>query len=372
MQINHVSYGKISEHKRRFYDAISHRVPDRVPINYLATQRTDESLRNYLKIDGESELLDALGCDFYFLSVRDISQNESSDTIRADGKPPHPPDTRVCPFGITYRRSVGTWKFSADEVIGHPLESAQSEKEILAHPMPDVGIFNFDSLIAECERNSNRVTIGGFWSAVFGNAYRLMGYENFLLNMALRPVLTKTLVHRLTDFYLELNDRLFTTLNGKLDIYFIGNDFGTQNGPMFRREMWLEHFMTPYSRLVSLAKSHRVFTMAHSCGSIANILPDLIEAGIDIIDPVQTTAEDMDPQSLKERFGDRLTFHGAIDTQHVLPSYTVDEVKRHVAEQISVLGFDGGYILAPCNNIQSDTPPKNIVAMYEAASSMLI
>jgi uroporphyrinogen decarboxylase len=108
--------------------------------------------------------------------------------------------------------------------------------------------------------------------------------------------------------------------------------------------------------------------MVHSCGAVEPLLRHFIECGVDILDPVQTTAAGMDPKALKETYGDRLVFHGAIDTQAVLPRGSAEDVKAHVRGMVTELGRDGGYILASCNSIQDDTPTENIMAMYETAT----
>lgn len=112
--------------------------------------------------------------------------------------------------------------------------------------------------------------------------------------------------------------------------------------------------------------------MSHSCGAIRPLIDRFIEIGIDIIDPVQTTADGMDPTGLKRDFGDRIVFHGAVDTQSVLPSGFPREVEEHVRETIGALGGGGGYILSSCNRIQDDTPIENVLAMYRAAGSLRI
>jgi uroporphyrinogen decarboxylase len=221
----------------------------------------------------------------------------------------------------------------------------------------------------ECDANRERVIVGGFWTAIFGNAYRLHGFQRFLMNMALKPELIKTIVRCLTDFYLELNRRLFSVLKGKLDVFFFGNDFGTQNGLLFSEAMWIDYFKEEYRRIIDLAHEFGLKVMVHSCGSIAPLLPHLIELNVDILDPVQTTAAGMEAKELKNSFGGSIVFHGAVDTQNVLPRATPEEVSEHVRAVSETLGGNGGYILAPCNNIQADTPVENIVAMYETAKN---
>lgn len=351
----------------RFETACAHRKPDRPPIDYTATRAADIAIRRHLGVKSERELLDALGCDLYHLTARDISQNEAALGIYRGPALDIEDDERTCPFGIRYRRGAFDWKFGADEVAHSPLAEARSAREVLRHPWPKARWFDLDPLVAEAEEHSGRVVVSGFWTAIFGNAYRLHGFSNFLMNMSLNPELTKALVGRLTDFYLELNERLFSALRGRAQVYYFGNDFGTQAGLLFSREMWREFFGEPYRLLAGLARRHGLKVMTHSCGAVGELIDDFLEAGIDILDPVQTTAAGMDAAALKQRFGERLVFHGAVDTQGVLPGADENTVRRHVRSLIETLGEGGGYIFAPCNAIQADTPPQNVLAMYEEA-----
>ncbi len=357
--------------KERFAAVCNHQAPDRVPIDYLAGRAIDKKLRSYLGVDSEEELLNELCCDFYYLSVRDISQNESSLKIYRGPELDITETERTCPFGIRYLRAQYDWKFGADEAIGGALYNAESVKDILNHPWPKPEWFDVEALAEECSRNKDRVIISGFWTAIMGNAYRLLGFERFLMSMALNPEMIRTLIRRISDFYMALNDRLFSALKGKIDVFFFGNDFGSQNGLLFSEEMWLDFFLEAYIRIIALAHCYGLKVMVHSCGSIASILKHLIKTGADIIDPVQITAKGMAPERLKQEFGEELVFHGAIDTQKLLPSATAERVYQQTLDMIRILGEKRGYIVAPCNNLQDDTPVKNIEAMYRAAKNYL-
>ena len=165
-------------------------------------------------------------------------------------------------------------------------------------------------------------------------------------------------------------ERLFTALGDRMKIFFMGNDFGTQSGLLFSEDMWLDFFFEPYRKLIGQAKRGGYRVMVHSCGAIEPLIPHFIECGVDIIDPVQTTATGMDPRQLKDRYGDKLTFHGAIDTQHVLPEGSPADVAAHAEETIRTLGRNGGYIFVSCNSLQADTPVENVRMMYETAGNL--
>jgi uroporphyrinogen decarboxylase len=353
--------------RERFIAAMAHKCPDRVPIDYQSKHTVRAKLLELYGISTERELLDTLGCDFYYLSVRDISQNETSWPIYKGPALSFTDTERLCPFGIKFRRAVGNDKFGADETVSGPLEKAETVKEILAYPFPRPSWFEMDRLIQECEDYSDKVIIGGFWTAIFGDSYRMHGFQNFLYNMAANPDLIHGLIGKVTDFYMELNERLFSAVGNKMDIFYMGNDFGMQGGLLFSKDMWLDFFYAPYKRIISHAKSKGYAVMVHSCGAVEPLLPYFIECGVDILDPVQTTAVEMGTARLKNRYGESLVFHGAIDTQGILPRGTQEDVVTHVKETIQILGKDGGYLFASCNNLQDDTPVENIRIMYETA-----
>ena len=357
--------------KEIFNQALLHKSQERPPVDYLALPDTDRKLKEFYGVATEIELLNILGVDFYYLSCRDISQNETCLPFYKGPVLYMDESQRECPFGIRFRRKAYQSKFAVDETIAGPLENASSESDILQHRWPKASWFDFEPLYEQCSSNENRVIVGGLWSGILGDSYRMHGFQNFLCNMAFHPQLIKTLVDRVTDFYLEANDRMFATLKNKMDIWFFGNDFGFQENLLCSIDMFCEFFLDNIKRLTGLAHSYGLKVMMHSCGSIAAIIPLLIEAGVDMLDPIQVSANGMDITTLKQSFGNDIVFHGAIDTQHILPFGSPEQVRNHVIETRRVLGANGGYILAPSQVLQPDIPVENIDAMYTAAKKLL-
>jgi uroporphyrinogen decarboxylase len=353
--------------KERFLSVCGHKLPDRFPIDYLADQETDRRLRRFFDVESEDELLEVLECDFYYLPFRDISQNESFLPFYKGPELERTETERLCPFGIRYMRMAFDSKFAVDEAIQGPLENAVSSTDILKHRWPDMDCFDLEPLHAECEEHKDKIIIGGMWSGILGDCYRMLGFQNFLTNMAMNPPMIRTLVDRMTEFYLELNERVFSILKGKIDVWFWGNDYATQDGLLFSMTMFEDYFLKNIKHLTELAKSYGLKIMEHTCGAVSEILPLLIEAGVDIIDPVQVSAKGMEPTVLKEKYGKDIVFHGGIDTQHVLPHLQPLEVYDHACDIMSTLGSNGGYIFAPSQILQSDIPVENIAAMYRAA-----
>ncbi len=350
----------------RFRAVCERRASDRLPVDYLAHPEADRKLRAVLEVNSERELLDRLGCDFFYLPGREISQNEGAlPFYKHSARLAISPAERTCPLGIRWRRGAFSSKFAVDEAIAGPFAESATVADILAFPWPTAADFDFSLLQAEADANCGRVRIGGLWTGILGDSYRMFGFQNFLYAMAAEPELVHTLVDRMTQMYLELNDAYFAALKGRMEVWFFGNDFGSQESLLFSCDMWAEFFLENLKRLTALAHAHGLKVMMHSCGAIAELIPLLIEAGVDILDPIQVTAKGMVPAELKARFGNRIVFHGGIDTQQVLPFGTREQVAAHVRETVAALGHDGGYLFAPSQILGPDIPVENIVTMYD-------
>lgn len=180
----------------------------KLPIDYLAHPETDAQLRDHLGVAGEKELLDALHCDFFYLPGRDISQNEGALSFyKHREKLAMSASERVCPLCIRWQRGAYDSKFAVDEALRGPLEEPMiASRDILDHSWPSADDFDFSPLLELAEQNRDRTRIGGLWTGIMGDSYRLHGFENFLLNLAMNPSVMHTLVDRMTDMYMELND----------------------------------------------------------------------------------------------------------------------------------------------------------------------
>ena len=162
--------------------------------------------------------------------------------------------------------------------------------------------------------------------------------------------------------------RMLEEVGRDVDVVICSDDLGTQGGLQVSHEHYLRYIKPRHAKFFDLI--HRLSPaplVMHCCGSVVSIIEDLIEIGVQCLNPVQTTAAGMDPAELKRRFRGRMAFWGAMDTQAVLPRGTVQDVRRMVEERIEQMGEGGGYVLAPCHNLQPDVPIENILAMYEHA-----
>ena len=196
----------------------------------------------------------------------------------------------------------------------------------------------------------------------------LRGMEMSLMDPLVDPELTHLLLKKVCDFLYDHHRRIFEACEGLIDISQVTDDLGSQSGPMFSLEMYREFYAPHHQRFMKLCLDFGVKVFHHDDGSMRAFLPDLIESGIDILNPVQWTCPGMELDGLKRDFGRNICFHGGIENQRILPFGTPAEVRAEVRNCIDVLGKDKtGYILAPCHNLQSVTPIENIIALYDEA-----
>lgn len=231
----------------------------------------------------------------------------------------------------------------------------------------------------EAVSSSGKAVVASFGGTALGDIAFVpgMGLKNpkgirsvaeWYMSTAMRPDYVHAVFERQTDLAIENYRRLWEAVGDRVDVVFTcGTDFGTQSSqfcsPATFRELWLPH----YKKMNDWIHQHTTWKVfKHTCGAILPILPGLVEAGFDIINPVQINAKDMDPRVLKKQFGSQVTFWGGgIDTQRILPNATPEEVRQHVMEECEILGAGGGFIFNAVHNIQANAPIPNVVAMIE-------
>jgi uroporphyrinogen decarboxylase len=280
-------------------------------------------------------------------------------TARPDGTP-------VTIWGTPMRRAEYPggvyWEYDTP-----PLAAAETVADIEAYAWPDPDKVRFAPLPApEVWKPRHAQTVIGDYSFIgpFGIAFQMRGMEALLCDMIANPALVDAILARIEAFTLPLLERFLDTYAGAVDYVGCGDDFGTQLGLVMSREHFARFFGPSLKRHFDLARARGVMCYQHCCGAIYELVPDLIECGVEVLNPIQVRAEGMDPARLKREFGDRLAFHGAIDVQHTLPCGTTEDVRSEVRERVAQLG-PNGYILCSSHGMQTDIPPENIVAMYD-------
>ena len=336
--------------KERWLAVIERKKPDRVPMDIWATP---EALR---------KLMNHMGCpDMESLCHRLHIDKPVMVSPRYAG-PPRPEDEDV--FGCRYRNiDYGTGVYR--ECVFNVLAEYDSVEEIEAHyswPSPDW--YDYAGLSEQISGKEHRPVRGG-GSEPFLKYKHLRGQEQAFMDLVLNPEIVHYCLDKMFDLCFEDTSRIYETIPGKVNLSYVAEDMGSQEGLLFAPELIRAFLIPRMKRMIDLAHQAGAYVIYHSDGSIRKILPDMIEAGIDILNPIQWRCADMDRQKLKDDFGDRVIFYGGVDNQYTLAFGSVEEVEKEVIEDLSILGGGGGYILAPCHNIQAVSPPENIAAMYE-------
>jgi len=345
----------------RVMKALRHERADRLPIDYAATPEFHAGLKRHLAIEDDEDLRRRLGCDLRLVSGRFVGPSHivPGAGVGAPGR-----DF----LGVVWkpvRNAFATY----NEIAFHPLAHVTTVKEVLEHPWPSVDWFDYTSLADEIDRinRNQRYCIEFFVGGAFETPWYMRGLPRFLMDLVECPDIAEAISSRAAEFYKERALRAIEQAKGKIDLVYSGGDIGTQRGMMLSPDLWRRH-IKPYStELIRTFKDAGIATMYHSCGSIVPVIEDLVEMGLDILDPVQPRAKGMDPVGLKARFGDRLVFHGGIDEQHLLPHGSAEDVEREVVRLTEALGSDGGYIVCPAHAIQPDTAFANVIALYDTA-----
>jgi uroporphyrinogen decarboxylase len=215
---------------------------------------------------------------------------------------------------------------------------------------------------------TERAIIGLFGGNLLETGQFLYRNDGFLMLLAAEPKRAAEFLDRLVEIHLENLEKFLAAVGPFIDIILFGDDLGMQNGPQISPRMYRELFKPRHAKMWQRAKELAdVKVMLHCCGGVRELLDDLIEAGLDTINPVQISCRGMDPRHLKADFGDRITFWGGgCDTHKVLIRGTPAQIREHVAEQVSILKPGGGFVFQQVHNILADVPPENVAAMYEA------
>jgi uroporphyrinogen decarboxylase len=248
----------------------------------------------------------------------------------------------------------------------HPLAAARTVADVERFDWPDAGLFDVSLMRAQCEQWKDYPILGAC-SEPFYLYCRLRGMEQALEDLVSNPSIAGAILERILDFDLTLFRRVLDALPGLVDLVYVAEDLGTQASLLMSPRTFRRFLKPGMARLIDVAHSYGVKVVHHDDGAIYPLLPELIEIGIDVLNPVQWRCRGMDRQRLAREFGHAVVFHGGVDNQHTLPFGTPEDVRRQVRENIRVLGAGKGYIVAPCHNMQANTPTANILALYDAA-----
>ncbi len=351
--------------RQRAREALSHREPDRVPVDFWSTAETDARLLEHMGLANREELLEAFAVDFRYIAGPEYTGPPVQ--IHDDG-------TRYDLWGVP-RRQVGVkgdgWEQIYWEVVSYPLADCASVADVEAYdkwPSPDW--FDYSVIREQCARCDDYCVVfeGDRLNRIaqLKPAMYLRGADQILVDMMVAPDLFDAIVGRISEFYLEYQRRILQAADGAIDLLMTGDDFGMQNGPIMAPEQWRARLKPGFAAFIELAHQYGVPVMHHTCGSVFELIPDFIDAGLDVLQSLQPEARDMDPARMKKLYGADLAFQGGISIQRTLPFGTPHEVREEARHLFEAMKPGGGFFAGTSHKIQADTPVENVVALIEA------
>ena len=248
----------------------------------------------------------------------------------------------------------------------HPLAGATLD-QVHNYAWPDPAYIKVDHMRAQALAYEGQYAMmTGPWSRFFHDTADLVGMEQLYYLMYDQPEIVDAIMQHVTDFYVQMAVKSFEALGGAADIWFMGNDLGTSNGPLIGPELFDRFALPHFRRLISLGHDYGLKVMLHCCGGFAPLIPSLIGAGLDAIQAVQPSCKGMDLRELKKDFGQRLLFSGAIDSQHVLIEGSVEHVRNQTRQVLDIMKPGGGYVGGASHDwILVETPLENVLAMFD-------
>ena len=367
--------------RERVLTALSHHEPDRVPCDLLAVPEVWQKLQQALQVESREAVLRRLEVDCRRVSFD--SYCAPPERVIGDGRVEwwtnlarsttertwrlHTQDGLWVDIWGARRRAVAHAHGSYEELAEHPLASATSLNDLRAYDWPTPDWFDFSGLpeeLASLDKDGPchiRYRAGN----LFGTTWALRGFEQTLMDLVQQPEIPCYIMDRILEVHLANLGAVLALAGERIDMVYHYDDLASQDSLLMSQATWRKTIKPRQARLLQAARDHGKAVMYHCDGSIFPLLPELMDMGVTLLNPIQPDARDMEPGQLKRAFGERLSFHGGVDIVNLLPKAPVGRVRDEVRRLVHTLGEDGGYVLAPSHHLQADTPVKNILAMYE-------
>jgi uroporphyrinogen decarboxylase len=367
-------------HRERMLRALNRQEPDRVPVDLGGSRSSSLVFEAYDKLErhlGGSEpprmfnrWLNVAHASRTMLARFDVDTRSVSPGGADSGADVDFPDGSYRDeWGVVRSRPAGSLYY---DLTRPPLAGDVEVRDVERYPWPDPHDPGRTRGLAEAARRLHQETdyavVLTMPGGIVHQAQFLRGFEDWFADLIANPAFFQALMERLADLWIEMAKDELDAVGENVDVCFFGDDMAFQNGPMMSMELYRKMIKPHHRRLFQYLRSRTQAKIAyHTCGSVVHLVPDLIELGVDALNPVQVSAKGMDSARLKREFGKDIAFWGAIDSQRVLPFGTPAEVEAEVQKRIEDLGRGGGYICCAVHNIQADVSAQNICAMYDAA-----
>ncbi len=344
--------------KERVLRAVEHKLADRTPITFDAEKEVYNMLCEKLNVQSQKELFDALNVDTWMVLPKNFIYPQAE-------------------IDKPIKKSIWGWQAKVeeysggtyDELFNSPLAESTNIADIKNYNWPTEDALDFRHFPAETETHKDRAILGVFtWGAYF-LATHIRGMESLMMDFAMNHKYADYLINTISEKSLYFLEKMLQNYGDGIDIVFMADDYCSQQGPLFSPAAF-KKFVVPY--LIKIVdrvhKANKKFLL-HVCGAVRPLLPMIIDSGVDMLEPIQVRAQGMQPEGLKNDFGNNICFYGGMDLQQVLCKGTTETVKKEAQRLINILGQNSGYVFGPGHTyIQIDAPFENIMTMYRTAN----
>lgn len=368
--------------RERVLRAVNLEEPDRVPIDLGGTHITSittpayEKLKAHLGIKSETAFLSRRS--HIVIPDEEVLRRFNVDTrivlpeaLEEAGREISPDGTYVDEWGVERKMPEGGHYYVSKVPFAGDCTVSDIEKHHWPDPTDPRRYADVGEKARVMHEKSDYAITMMFPGRVISFGQFLRGFDVWMMDLIADQKFAGALMDKGLEIQLEMGKRLLETVGDNVDIAYVADDLGMQCGPLISRDIYTKMIKPRQKRVFEFIRSHtRAKLFYHSCGSVYAFIPDFIEMGVEILNPVQVSAKDMDSQKLKREFGDKICFWGGVDTHRVLPFGTTEEVREEVKRRIADLAPGGGYVFNAVHNIQADVPPENVCAMFEAAAEL--
>jgi uroporphyrinogen decarboxylase len=342
--------------RERVLAALAHTEPDFTPCDYFATPEIHQALVEHFGLADKAEIAERLGTD-----IRYIEPPYTGPPL------PEFDDGSVMNIWGVRRRPMSNEYGEYSEPVGLPYAGWTTVEEAEPFPWPDPDAYDYDAIRTLCAKYPDMaIAAGSFHVQDFINSVAMgRGVEQVLMDIALEDPVYLFIVQKRHDFYMRHIERVLDAGRGRIDLVLVGDDFGSQRGPLISPDTFNKLFAPKKKELFDLIHAHGAKVTHHCCGSSRALIPDFIACGMDALQTIQIRAAGMDPYELKADFGGKIVLHGAVDVQGWLQQAATDEIETEVNRLMDEVGRGGGYICGPSHHIQPDVPVQNVLTVYQ-------
>ncbi|HOD92603.1 MAG TPA: uroporphyrinogen decarboxylase family protein [Clostridia bacterium] len=348
--------------KERVMKALRREKSDRPACDLRCTPEVWEALFKYFNLEKVEDVLDKLDIDMRWITAGSLPyigpKERSAPTLGGEG---------ADIFGCVMKASSNKYN-TYYEFTKHPLAHCKTVEEIYEYEWPSLDWYDYSKVkeIVKSNKKTDDRAIMFFAGGTFETPWYMRGMEQFFIDLYDNPEIVNAICTKVGEYFFKRALRVLEAADNEIDIIGSGGDIGGQECLMLNPDVWREQIKPHTAGLLKPFKQMGLSTFYHSCGSVAQVINDLADIGMDMLDPIQVTAKNMTPEYLAHNFADRISFHGAIDEVELLPHASPLEVYNETQRIISILGKNGGFIVSPSHQVQGDTSIENILALFKS------